>query len=326
MKRDIHLDIVKGLAVVGMSFVHVNIFFLNQPNSILDQITKWGAISCFSSFLLIFGILGGIALNRNKKPTWFKTLKKMFFVYLSYLVIGLLSWYVTKGYLRIVDIDNIIILKELPLLSEYLITFLLLYILFKVFYKLLYRISKKWYLILGFSILIFVTGQYLYNLGFLNDTWLKGLFVGIGDYHYFPLFQYLPIYLLGIYLGRKGREKYYFYSFLLVLIAYLTIKLFGFSSWRRFPPTIYFILESLLLPLSVLAILKGFKVKTSLGFISIFGQKSLLSLLILTVITLVLTLFLDPNISILSVWVINIGILCITATLLYAYKKAIKMV
>ena len=326
MKRDHHLDIIKGLAVIAMSFVHVNIFFLNQRSFLLDRITKWGAISCFSTFILISGILGGMSLKNRKQLTWLKTIKKIFYIYITYLVIALTSLYVTKDSLRIVDINNIIILRELPLLSEYLITFILFYLFFKITYKPLLTISKSWLVLLAMSILIYLFGGYIYNADFFNKIWFKGLFVGIGDYHYFPLFQYLPIYLLGIFLGRHSKAKYYVIAFLTVLISYLFIKFFGFSLWRRFPPTQLFLIQSLLIPLAILVLLKGFKLKIQIPSIEIFAKNSLLSLLVLTVLTLILTLFLPISVPMLSVWVINIGVLLITAILLLAYKKISKMV
>jgi fucose 4-O-acetylase-like acetyltransferase len=326
MKRDYHLDTVKGLAVIAMSFVHVNIFFLNTSNAILDSITKWGAISCFSAFLLISGILVGKSISNKKKPSWFKTAKKLFFIYLVYLIIGLLSWYVTQGSLSISEIDRIIILKELPLLSEYLINFLLLYLLLKVCYGCLERVSKSIILTILVSVGIYALGHYLYSIDFLNNVWFKGLFVGIGDYHYFPLFQYLPIYLLGIYLGRKSKTKYYIYAFVVVLMSYFAIKIFNLTPWRRFPPSLLFLTQSLLIPLSILALLKGFKVQRRFKVIEHFAKNSLLSLLLLTVITLLSALFLPQNTNILFVWGINIGVLVITAVLLQAYKKTSKMI
>jgi hypothetical protein len=326
MKRDYHLDTVKGLAVIAMSFVHVNIFFLDSSNVVLDSITKWGAISCFSSFLLISGILVGKSISKGKKPSWFKTVKEIFYIYLVYLIIGLLSWYVTKGRLSVPEIDSIIILKELPLLSEYLINFLLLNLLLKLCYGCIKKISKSVILTILISVAVYILGQYLYSIEFFNNVWFKGLFVGIGDYHYFPLLQYLPIYLLGIYLGRKDKKTYFIYAFVILLISYFVLKVFNLSSWRRFPPSSLFLTQSLLIPLSILAFLKGFKVKVRFLIIEHFAKNSLLSLLLLTVITLLLALFLPKNVSILYVWGINIGVLLITAILLQAYKKASKMV
>ena len=326
MRRDHHLDIVKGLAVIMMSFVHVNIFFLNKQNLILDNITKWGAISCFSAFLLISGILVGKSINKGKKPNWFKIIKRTSFIYIVYLVIGLLSWYVAEGSLTISEIDNIIILYELPLLSEYLINFLLLSLLFRIGYGFFKKVSKSIVLTMLLSVGIYLLGQYLYSIELLNNVWFKGLFVGIGDYHYFPLFQYLPIYLLGIYLGRRDERKTYIYAFISVLIGYVLLKFLNIAFWRRFPPSPLFLLESLLIPMFIFALLKAFKAKFRVLPIEIYAKNSLLSLLLLTVITLLLALFLPNNVGILAVWGINIAVLVVTAVLLQAYKKIVKMV
>lgn len=326
MRRDHHLDIVKGLAVISMSFVHVNIFFLNQHNFILDNITKWGAISCFSAFLLISGILVGKSISKGKKPNWFKIIKRTSFIYIVYLIIGLLSWYVAEGSLTISEIDNIIILRELPLLSEYLVNFLILSLLFKIGYGCFKKVSKSIVFTILLSIGIYLLGQYLYSIQLLDNVWFKGLFVGIGDYHYFPLFQYLPVYLLGVYLGRKGNDKYYIFAFISVLVGYVMFKLFNISFWRRFPPSPLFLLESLLLPLSILALLKAFKIKFRVTLIELYAKNSLLALLVLTVTTLFLALLLPQNVNLMYVWVINIAVLVVTAVLLQAYKKIVKMV
>lgn len=326
MKRDHSLDIVKGLAVIAMSFVHVNIFFLSRQDLVLDNITKWGAIACFSTFLLISGILGGMALKKGKKPSWSKTLKRALFLYISYAIIALLSWYVNKGTLSIVDIGNILIFRELPLLSEYLIPFLLLSFLFQLGYKPLLKISKSWLLISLFSVGIFLLGQLLYSLNFLDAFWLKGLFVGSGDYHYFPLFQYLPVYLLGVFLGRNSKVRYYIFTFFTVLLAYIVLKVTNISSWNRFPPSSYFLIESLLLPTLLLALLKVFNWVVKFKPIEIFAKDSLLSLIVLTLITLFLTIFLPSSVSITLVWLLNVGVLALTGLILALYIKAKKMV
>jgi len=57
-ERDYPLDILKSIAIVLMSSVHVN--SLLQVNSgILDKITFLGATVCFSVFLFGIGFVAG---------------------------------------------------------------------------------------------------------------------------------------------------------------------------------------------------------------------------------------------------------------------------
>jgi uncharacterized membrane protein len=326
MKRDHDLDILKGVAVIAMSFVHVNIFFLDQQALVLDKITKWGAISCFTAFLLIVGIIEGRLIKKEKTPKWSKILKRILFLYISYLVIALLSLYQSTGRLEISELLNILIFKNPPLLSEYLIPFILISFIYKVGYKQLKEISKSWQLTFIISLGVFLLGTLMYRSNVLDGFWIKDLLVGNSKYHYFPLLQYLPIYLLGLFLGRKDRIKYFILSFILAISTYLLFKTLKLDIWIRFPPNLYFLVESLLLPLLILVVLKGFDINIKFLPLEIYAKDSLLSLVILTVTTLLLVIFFSPLFPVIGVWVLNLTVIALTGLILTIYLKMKKMV
>jgi uncharacterized membrane protein len=326
MRRDHDIDILKGLAVLAMSFVHVNIFFLGNQAPVLDLITKWGAISCFTTFLIIVGIIQGRFIGKGRKPKWSKTSRRTVFLYISYLIIALLSVYMSKGSVTLQNVGNILIFKEVPLLSEYLIMFIFISLLFQAGYMALKIISKTWILTLLISVAIFILGNVLYRADFSNDLWIKNVFVGGGDFNYFPILQYMPIYLLGLFLGRKNEFKYYLISFLVVLVLYLPMKLLGLGVWVRFPPSVYFLIQSLLIPLFVLFVLKGLKANVQFSPLEIYAKDSLLSLIILTVTTLLLATFFSPLFPVVGVWVVNLAVISLTGLILAAYLKLKEMV
>lgn len=326
MKRDRDLDILKGIAVVAMSFVHVNIFFLDQQAVVLDHITKWGAISCFTSFLLIVAILEGRALSKEKVPRWSKTLKRVLLLYIAYLIIAGLSWYISHGGISIQTFFDIAVFRIVPLLSEYLTLFIILSLLYQISYKVLSKISNSLLFTIVISIVTYLVGTWLYSTNILDSFWLKGLLVGGGEYNYFPIMQYLPIYFLGLYLGRKNKRVYFLGAFLVISILHFSLKFLGLSDWKRFPPSFFFLVESLFPPLLILAVLKYFNIDIKFGPLEIYAKDSLLSLVILTVTALLLANFFSPIFPVVGVWVTNLAVISLTGLLLVVYFKVKEMV
>jgi uncharacterized membrane protein len=77
-KRLEDIDLLKGLAIILMSFVHVNSLLFVEPFGILDDLTYIGSTVCFVVFLFSFSFLQGKKLLVGKIDSWKKIFRKNF--------------------------------------------------------------------------------------------------------------------------------------------------------------------------------------------------------------------------------------------------------
>ena len=110
-ERDYALDILKSIAIVLMSFVHIN-SLLQVNTGVLDKITFLGATVCFSVFLFAIGYVAGKKIVERKEDSWKKVIKKVLLIYLCYLLVGILSFFVLEGQIPLNSIINIAIRSE----------------------------------------------------------------------------------------------------------------------------------------------------------------------------------------------------------------------
>lgn len=323
-ERDYPLDILKSIAIMLMSFVHIN--SLLQVNSgILDKITFLGATVCFSVFLFGIGFVAGKKITNGEKDSWKKVLHKILLIYVCYLVIGIASYFISKGQLSFVSIYNIAILNNLPEYSEFLISLIFFTLLTQLIHKPLQKHISKPYLLIEISILLFIVGSILSTFELSNSVliWLQKHLVGSQNgTHVFPILQYMPIYVMGILFAKYRSKIVYFWVFSLSFLLLVILMALGAPGWYRWPPSLNFLLYGVIFISLLMFAFQFVKRNRIIDFFNKFGRNPLLSVALITIPSFVLAYFLNTPIkSDLILWGINLGVLLFASITLFFLKK-----
>lgn len=252
------LDLLRGLAVFLMVLAHSVYFFHNRDNSFILTLETIGNTFCYVAFLLVSGAVSYIAYihDNNNLIDKKRILKRISILLLSYYLIALFveikNIISADGFDKFKIILDIILFRLLPSYTEYIVPFIIYPVLLIFFHKYFSYLSKKIISVLLFSILIYMVGYGLYQIpiqGYLLP-W-KALLAGAEGYYRFPIMQYFPVYVFGLYWGRRLTtlknlsEKRKFVGkcslilFLLLLIISLGGQNFGFffdDIILRWPP------------------------------------------------------------------------------------------
>lgn len=292
-ERDIKMDIFKGLLVIGMVYCHILQFFVNLgKNPVADHITGYINSVTFAGFVFTFGYTSYIAyFSKPFKEVYRRIIMAFLKLLCAYYISGLsFRVFVDHKHISWILVKKILMLQDIPGWSEFIISFAL-YILVAVilFYPLKKLIEIKplfWVIV---PLLLFTT-LLLYD--HVNSTQL-GLLIGTTKFAAFPILQYMPLYLLGIYFKRYeiGPNKF-------VILGAGTLSGIGlvqmsFNNWQlpgRFPPTVFWII----LPSFALCMYYGMgfllqKYKIRCGILLILGQNSMVYLLLSNMIIFALS-------------------------------------
>ena len=208
IKREDSLDFIRGISVIFMILAHGIFFFHDSSNLILTTIARTGNIICFTMFLFVSG--ASLYYGYLQNNTVLKEKTKKFFSRTFYLLIGfyILAFVVRANIFSIYPIDlrkitAIFIFQDVPNFTEFLFPFIFLSFSSIVLRKIYRKLSSSLLLTAVISIIFYFLGMLLYTLNIPSPyKEIKALFVGDASLLYFPLFQYLPVFLFGIYWGR----------------------------------------------------------------------------------------------------------------------------
>lgn len=317
------IDLLKGLAIILMSFVHVNSLLFVEPFGILDDLTFIGSTVCFVAFLFSFSFLQGKKLLAGKTDSWRRIFKKIFQLYICYLLLGALSILLHNEGITLSQIIEIGLLKSLPLYVEFLIAFVWLTIFIKIFGKAIIKLFKYPYILFIFSLVIYALGVFLYNIELHGALliWFKMHLVGNLDTHIFPLFQYMPVYVLGILMAKYGSQKKYLGFSILFVCILIILTVFNLSVWYRWPPSILYLIEGMLFVFIFLYIFGCLKSVKILNFLKVFGADSLLSLVIVTALAFLSAWVLSATGNPYVMLSLNAGVLILSYCVLRILKR-----
>jgi hypothetical protein len=283
-ERDGNIDVFKGLLVMGMIYAHVVQFFSDfSIFPVTDILASYANIITFSGFVFSFGYVCHMAYYRNP----FKEVYAKMFIS---SVKTLIAFYISGIYFRIF-IDNrslnwdtivpILVLEDIPGWSEFLVSFSLFILVGLLLFKVFKILPEK-------KIIFWVTFVALLFTTFINYekvAWNQmGLLIGSTHFASFPILQYMPFYLLGIYFARYKIHRFDMKILLGSAIATCIFIVFlmthNYQLPGRFPPTIYWILSPMLfLYLYFLLSTWLSKHKKYTKFIHTFGENVLFYLL-----------------------------------------------
>ncbi|KKQ93639.1 MAG: hypothetical protein UT66_C0030G0008 [candidate division CPR2 bacterium GW2011_GWC1_39_9] len=213
-KRFYLLDLLRGLAVFLMVLSHTVYFYHNGTSPFLLGLENFGNTVCFITFLVVSGAASYLAYFKDgvfKRERKNKIVKRLKMLVLSYWV---LAFFVTAdqlvkgfGLAKWKIILDILTFRNLPSYTEYIppfIIYTLLLILMPSFFEKIVRKTSK---VLLYSAVFYLAGFVLYLLPSVSffAPW-KALLSGANGFYRFPIFQYMPVFLLGLFWGKKISE------------------------------------------------------------------------------------------------------------------------
>ena len=264
-KRFRMLDLLRGVTVLFMIAAHAVYFFHNDTSSILGFVENAGNTIAFTVFLIISGATAEIAYFSREEdwPERKKRLIKRVLVLLTgYFILALMVFYPTiastYGLDRLKLIFDILTLRSLAPFAEFYIPFIVFPLVIASMPRFFKTIKRSVYVALLFGLAIYLLGTFYYQLSIWEFIlpW-KALLFGAPGYYRFPIFQYFPVYLLGMVWGnqllsvKKIKHQAEIVrailatSILVLIISATTIWASGnsFDNFlRRWPPSVPFLL------------------------------------------------------------------------------------
>jgi len=259
------LDLLRGVAVFFMIAAHSVYFFHNDTSLFLGLIEKFGNTVCFTTFLIVSAATAEIAYF-SKTEDWpekrKRLLKRLGILALGYFALTFLVFSAkiisTYGLARLGLVANILSLRDLAPFTEFFIPFLIFPLIIIAFPKFFRKILSSLPLAVIFGFFVYFLGMLIYRVpvwDFLTP-W-KALLFGAEGYYRFPIFQYFPVYLLGLYWGNwlprltnPKRQKEIAEAVLAVSVSGVLLAVIGFllsgnslsELVKRWPPSIPFLL------------------------------------------------------------------------------------
>lgn len=255
--RNLEIDVIKGLLTLCMIFSHAIGMLYDGQNILLLRINSYIlVIVAFSGFLFCFGFAAWMAYYQKTNIPWDKVIKTSLKCYFAFVISGV-AWalIVESKPLELEVFSNVILIRALPVFAEFLLTFAIVIFVGAVFRNFITIATQNWkkLLIVTAFCLAFTFLPTFETL----DPFISTL-IGGGNHHSFPLIQYFPLFLLGIFTARHN-------------ITWFTIKvcLFGtllgsgllwvvitFETLQEFPPSASWIISAIGLLCAVCLIAK----------------------------------------------------------------------
>ncbi len=209
--RETSLDFIRGTAVLLMILAHAVYFFHSGSNWFLNALGRTGNLLCFSLFLFVAGAAAFYASIRDEHKTtgvlWRASMRRAISVLFGFYVVGTASLLVSTANLTLESFlsswAKLVLWQNLPPFSEFLIPFVIFALLTVPLRRFYHKCSHDLMLTLVVSYLVYLVACLLYPI-VLASPWneYKALLVGEQGLNRFPLMQYFPIYLIGLWFGR----------------------------------------------------------------------------------------------------------------------------
>lgn len=243
--RDQVPDFVKGLLVVGMVLCHVYQFFVPLDlHQGANYVTWYVNAVTFSGFVACFGYTNNLIYYSKE---WKGVRKKMLIgagkMVLAFYISGIaFRVFVSNQPIKWEMISKIIRLRDIPGWSEFILSFAFLLLLGNVGFRFFVYMKEHKYLHLLLAILLLITTALPYER--INEN-IVGVLIGTRSFAAFPILQYLPYYLLGMYVQEHGigfRWKAFIVSLLASMYGFSYLLLHDGNLPERFPPSLEWIL------------------------------------------------------------------------------------
>lgn len=232
MKRILELDFIKAFAIVLMVYTHTAIFFYDYTNQFFSTISDIGGYISLTLFLFISGATLPILMKKYKpSELLLRLLKRAITFFVLYILISL---FITNGQ----HLGDILLLRYMPVLADFIFAFSLFFLLGIVLIYLLPKMKPEYLLLLFLA--IYIVGYILYHqTGSPDLVPVKSILVGHGDLHRFPLMQYGIVYVLGVVytINKKWFTEIRLTTLFIILapLAMIMIHFTGLERWVASP-------------------------------------------------------------------------------------------
>lgn len=245
LERDLKMDFLKGILVVGMVLCHAIQFFVPvELYPIAEKITWYANAITFSAFIFTFGYTNSIAYyKKDFKLSYKKMLINAFKILIVYYISAFAyKLFVDKEVLDLRLIKKLLIFNEIPGWSEFIISFSLIMFIGLLLFPLFKNLQNRPKLTLAIAVILLGSTYIPYSL--VKSNFL-GLFIGTTNFSVFPVLQYLPFYLIGIYFCNKKVEFNIIIFIISLLLTAITFIITINKNWvlpERFPPELIWII------------------------------------------------------------------------------------
>ena len=243
MKRNRAIDYEKGIIVAFMVLCHVLQFF-GKPDMYpaQDVIMLIVNFMAFPTFVFAYGRSTAVAyLSRSWKEAASRMLKSALRSYAAFVISGV-SYLVLCAGEKFSDeiVLDVLTFEAVPGWSEFLAAFAAFGLVATVLFPLMKKMAQNGRLTLIVSALCFAGVLVPYRM--IGDNRL-GLLIGTRKYGCFPVMQYMPFFLAGIYTGVNGMPNRKIWLAMPAAASVLAgVYLIVFGTPRRFPPSLMWLL------------------------------------------------------------------------------------
>jgi hypothetical protein len=248
--RSLALDVFKGILVVLMVYAHVLQFFgdWDMFHAIAFWV-DWINIAAFPGFVFAFGWAVSLAyLDRPLGRVWPRLLRAALKPLGAFYVSGIAYRVLAENKpFAAGTVRRILLLQDIPGWSEFLLAFALYALLTLALLKPLAALRRHTLGLLGVCA-VCLCGCFL-PYGRIHSPYL-GLLMGTRDQTLFPVLQYAPYFLLGLYFPVRNRRFTWAWAACAAAATGIGLLLWARGGLpERFPPSIGWVL----LPAGVLA-------------------------------------------------------------------------
>lgn len=323
--RILSIDFMKGLLALLMLLAHVISFFVDEDILMSNFIIFSAGNLAFPGFLFCFGYAFYVAyLSKEIKCVYKNILMTTFKILVAYYISGIcFELFVAERATSFNTIINVLILNSIPGWSEFLIAFSLISIMSLVFYIPIKIILNKKVVFFVVLFILLATTYFPYSIIKINQI---GLLVGTFQFSCFPILQYAPFYLLGMYFAKYkiNWKKTILYVSAIFSSPLIVVVAMGDKLPRRFPPTLIWILSPCLF-LYLLYILSDYITTKMSGLIIdeilLIGKNTLLYILLSNIFIFSLSTLDIANISLLFGIILTSIIISAIRYILFIIRK-----
>ncbi len=200
-ERSLRIDVLRGIAVIGMVIAHALFFFHDKTNPFLTPLESLLNTTVFTLFVFVFGMslskwLDTHAHDHTKSITAY-ALKRALAIYMVYVLTATVAQLTSKpGQFSLI---NVITLQTPPNFTEYMPLFIIFVLLIPLIRPLLRASRDSIFVTFLVGAVSYYVGVTLYDLT-VPDVFLpmKSLFAGDETLLRFPVLFYFPVLLWGL--------------------------------------------------------------------------------------------------------------------------------
>jgi len=199
MQRDLSLNYLKGLLVLGMVPVHAYALLTTDRERVATLLSTFVNLLTFPAFLFAFGFLyEGVYLARGVRTL--RVLRGAGKLLLAFVVSGVAYRYFIPRSLDPSSALQILLLLDIPAYSEFLASFFVVSVVFA-----LGSAGFSW--LIASPLRVAVATAACFAVSLLPPPQVESatlsVFVGAGEIPCFPVVQFLPYFLCGLFFSRK---------------------------------------------------------------------------------------------------------------------------